>query len=69
MNAGGRNGETGTIRGSCPARTEKTVYRRNGKESRNVKCPVCGIEMKKKSATEWVCRNPRCVCCKGGKEK
>ena len=24
-------------------------------------CPVCGIEMTKKSATEWVCRNPRCV--------
>lgn len=24
-------------------------------------CPVCGIEMTKKNATEWVCRNPRCV--------
>lgn len=24
-------------------------------------CPVCKIEMTRKSATEWVCRNPRCV--------
>lgn len=24
-------------------------------------CPVCGIEMTKRTATEWVCRNPRCV--------
>jgi len=26
-----------------------------------MKCPVCGIEMMKKNATEWVCRNKRCV--------
>lgn len=24
-------------------------------------CPVCKIEMTKKNATEWVCRNPKCV--------
>ena len=26
-----------------------------------MKCPVCGIEMKKETATEWVCRNGKCV--------
>lgn len=26
-----------------------------------MKCPVCGIEMRKKNAEEWECRNPRCV--------
>ena len=26
-------------------------------------CPVCKIEMTKRTATEWVCRNPRCVRC------
>ena len=35
------------------ARKEEGVF--------NMKCPVCGIEMKKKTATEWVCRNPKCV--------
>ena len=33
-----------------------------------MKCPVCGIEMKKESATEWACRNPRCVKYKGGRK-
>lgn len=31
-----------------------------------MKCPFCNIEMKKESATEWVCRNPKCVKFKGG---
>ena len=25
-----------------------------------MKCPECGIEMKRESADKWVCRNPRC---------
>jgi len=24
-------------------------------------CPKCGIEMTRKNATEWVCRNPQCA--------
>ena len=31
-----------------------------------MKCPVCGIEMKREKAEEWVCRNPKCVKYKGG---
>ena len=31
-----------------------------------MKCPVCGIEMKRESADKWVCRNPKCS--KGGKD-
>lgn len=27
-----------------------------------MKCPKCGIEMIRKSKTEWVCRNAKCVC-------
>ncbi len=26
-----------------------------------MKCPKCGIEMTKVNATEWVCRNPKCI--------
>lgn len=33
-----------------------------------MKCPVCKIEMKKETAGEWVCRNPKCVKFKGGKK-
>ena len=25
-----------------------------------MKCPVCGIEMTRKAAGVWVCRNPKC---------
>lgn len=25
-----------------------------------MKCPVCGIEMRRESKGKWVCRNPRC---------
>lgn len=30
-----------------------------------MKCPKCGIEMTRKTAGEWECRNPRCT----GKKK
>lgn len=26
-----------------------------------MKCPTCGIEMTKKDANTWECRNPKCV--------
>lgn len=25
-----------------------------------MKCPKCGIEMKREAADKWVCRNPKC---------
>ena len=25
-----------------------------------MKCPVCGIEMKRERDGKWICRNPRC---------
>ena len=25
-----------------------------------MKCPKCGIEMQKKTAAVWECRNPKC---------
>ena len=25
-----------------------------------MKCPKCGIEMKRETADRWVCRNPKC---------
>lgn len=25
-----------------------------------MKCPHCGIEMLRKTAVQWVCRNPKC---------
>lgn len=25
-----------------------------------MKCPVCGIEMKRETADKWICRNPKC---------
>ena len=25
-----------------------------------MKCPKCGIEMKRESADKWICRNPKC---------
>lgn len=33
-----------------------------------MKCPKCGIEMTKKNAVEWECRNPKCVRYQGGKK-
>jgi ribosomal protein L37AE/L43A len=39
------------------------------KEGQSVmKCPKCGIEMKRETAGRWVCRNPKCNMSKGGKE-
>ena len=32
-----------------------------------MKCPCCGIEMLRKTAAQWVCRNPKCI--KYNKEK
>nr|DAN22131.1 MAG TPA_asm: Ogr/Delta-like zinc finger protein [Bacteriophage sp.] len=32
-----------------------------------MKCPCCGIEMLRKTAAQWVCRNPKCI--KYDKEK
>ena len=26
-----------------------------------MKCPCCGIEMLRKTAAQWVCRNPKCI--------
>lgn len=26
-----------------------------------MKCPLCGIEMTRRSGTEWTCRNPKCI--------
>jgi ribosomal protein L37AE/L43A len=26
-----------------------------------MKCPVCKIEMKRKTETAWECRNPKCI--------
>ena len=26
-----------------------------------MKCPVCGIEMMRRTRTVWVCRNKKCV--------
>ncbi len=31
-----------------------------------MKCPKCGIEMKREKADKWVCRNPKCS--QGGKK-
>lgn len=31
-----------------------------------MKCPKCGIEMTKKAAGLWVCRNPKCTNSKKG---
>lgn len=33
-----------------------------------MKCPVCGIEMQKKTADQWICRNPKCIKYQGGKK-
>ena len=34
-----------------------------------MKCPKCGIEMTKVNATEWVCRNPKCINYPSGEKK
>ena len=26
-----------------------------------MKCPVCGIEMRRKTVDTWECRNPKCI--------
>lgn len=33
-----------------------------------MKCPVCGIEMKRETADKWICRNPKCEKKQGGKK-
>ena len=40
-----------------------------GRCADSMKCPKCGIEMTKKNAAEWECRNPKCVRYQGGKKK
>jgi len=34
-----------------------------------MKCPICQIEMRKKNAAEWVCRNPKCTAHKKEEKK
>ena len=34
-----------------------------------MKCPKCGIEMTKKDANTWECRNPKCVSYPRGEKK
>ena len=50
-------------------RLGSAVFPAGGRGGIGLKCPKCGIEMTRRTAGEWACRNPRCPAGKGGKQK